>query len=190
MKKLIVALGLIAVLVPAAAYSEQGKIAGFVDKILGKGKDESSAGQPAPSKKKIKYIIRLRNGGKIDTDNYEILKNSVRIMLPAGAILIQKSEIRDIQEVSSDEATVQKNFPQPGKETGGQRAPGRGGEHLIPTPAPAPRRHTARLRITTATTSTGGKGRSRNGTGNITTRRRSTRMRATTGTAITASSWE
>ncbi|MGC2423401.1 MAG: hypothetical protein WA666_03490 [Nitrospirota bacterium] len=138
MKKLIVALGLIAVLVPAAAYSEQGKIAGFVDKILGRGKGEAATEQPGASKKKIKYVIRLRNGGKIDTDNYEILKNSVRIMLPAGAILIQKSEIRDIQEVASDEVTVQKNFPPPGKETAGQNAPSGGSEHLIPTPTPGP----------------------------------------------------
>jgi len=136
MKKLIVALGLIAVLVPAAAYPEQGKIAGLVDKLLGKGKDESAAGQPAPSKKKIKYIIVLRSGGKIETDNYAIVKDSVRIMLPAGAILLQKGEIKEIQEVVADEnATVQKNFPLPAKGSDVQRAPDRREEHLVAPPA-------------------------------------------------------
>ncbi len=187
MKKLIVALGLIAVLVPAAAYPEQGKIAGFVDKLLGKGKDEPATGQPAPSRKKIKYIIRLRSGGKIETDNYEIMKDSVRIMLPAGAILLQKSEIKEIQEVVADEnATVQKNFPLPAKGADVQRAPERRDEHLVAPPAPS--FHT-RLRITTATTSTGGRGGLRNGRRNTTKRRRITRPRATTGTAITACSW-
>jgi len=137
MKKLIVALGLIAVLVPAAAHSEQGKIAGFVDKLLGKGKGEPATEQPAASKKKIKYIIKLRSGGKIETDNYEIVKDSIRIMLPAGAILLQKNEIKEIVEVAADEnATVQKNFPPPAKGAAAQRAPERREEHLVAPPAP------------------------------------------------------
>lgn len=139
MKKLIAALGLIAVLVPAAAYSEQGKIAGFIDKILNKGKGESTPEQSGTSKKKIKYVIKLRSGGKIETDNYEVLKDSVRIMLPAGAIFLQKSEIKEIQEVIADESatTVQKNFPLPEKGAGVQRAPERRDEHLLPPPAPS-----------------------------------------------------
>jgi hypothetical protein len=136
MKKLIVVLGLIAVLVPAAAYPEQGKVAGFVNKILGKG-DGGPAEQTAPSRKKIKYIVVLRSGGKIETDNYTVLKNTVRIMLPAGAIVLQKSEIKQIQEVVADEnATVQKNFPLPAKEPAVQRSPERREEHLVAPPAP------------------------------------------------------
>jgi hypothetical protein len=139
MKKLIAALGLIAVLVPAAAYSEQGKIAGIVDKILGREKGETTPEQPALSKKKIKYVIKLRSGGKIETDNYEVLKDSVRIMLPAGTIFLQKSEIKEIQEVAADESetTVQKNFPLPEKGAGVQRAPERRDEHLLLPPTPS-----------------------------------------------------
>jgi hypothetical protein len=138
MKKLIVVLGLIAVLVPAAAYSEQGKIAGIVNRILGRGNEEPAAGQPAASKKKIKYVIVLRSGGRIETDNYTVLKGSIRIMLPAGAILLQKSEIKEIQEVAADETatTVQKNFPLPAKEPAAQRARERREPNLVGPPAP------------------------------------------------------
>ena len=134
MKKLLVVLLLVAVLVPNVAYCEQSKIASFVDKILKRTKETtSSLEQSAKPKKKEKFVIRLKSGGKITTDNYIVLKRSVRIILPSGAIVISKSEIRDIQTVNSDEqgVTVQKTFSRPKGEVG-VKNPGE------PAPAPAP----------------------------------------------------
>ncbi len=135
MKKLLVVLWLAAVLAPSAAYCEQSKIGSLLDKILGRAKTTSSTlEQSVKPGKKVNYIIRLRNGGKIKTDNYTVLRNSIRIILPSGAIVISKGEIRDIQVVNSDEVgtTVQKSFA---------RTPGSGGaakkEELVPAPAPA-----------------------------------------------------
>ncbi len=135
MKKLLVVLCLVAVFMPNAAYCEQSKIGSLVNKILGRAKDTSSTlEQSAKTGKKEKYVIRLKNGGKITTDNYTVLKNSIRIILPSGAIVISKSEIRDIQAVNADEegATVQKSFARP---QGGAAA--KKPEELVPAPTQA-----------------------------------------------------
>ncbi len=134
MRKLLVVLGLVAVLVPSAAYCQQSKIGSLVDKILGRAKDTaSSLEQSAKPKKKEKFVIRLKSGGKITTDNYTVLKHSVRIILPSGAIVISKSEIRDIQTVNADEegVTVQKTFSRPKEEAVKKQGP------FVPAPTPA-----------------------------------------------------
>ncbi len=121
---------------PNAAYCEQGKISGLVDKILGRAKDTTSTlEQSAKTGKKEKYIIRLKSGGKITTDNYDVLKNSIRIILPSGAIVISKSEIKDIQQVNADEqgVTVQKSFARPRGGTGAKKR-----EQFAPAPASPP----------------------------------------------------
>ncbi len=136
MKKLIAVLGLIAILVPTAAYCEQSKIGSLVDKILGRAKDTSSSlEQSATPKKKSKFMIRLRSGGKIITDNYTVLKGSIRIMLSSGAITIDKSQIREIQEVNADEqgATVQKSFSKTRGAAGGNKK-----EEMVPAPVSQP----------------------------------------------------
>jgi hypothetical protein len=58
-----------------------------------------------------KYIIHLKDGGKLKTDNYTVERGMVKIMLPAGAISLDKSMIKSIEEVQGEEGTtMQKVF--------------------------------------------------------------------------------
>jgi hypothetical protein len=58
-----------------------------------------------------KYIIHLKDGGRLKTDNYTVEKGMVKIMLPDGAVSLDKRMIKSIEEVQGEEGTtMQKVF--------------------------------------------------------------------------------
>ena len=60
---------------------------------------------------KKKFIIRLTNGGTIETDNYFIEGGKVKMNLPSvGAITIDRSMVKSIREESSEGPTVQESM--------------------------------------------------------------------------------
>jgi len=52
---------------------------------------------------KSKYLIHLRNGGTVESDNYTKEKNSIRVMLPTGAIYFDNDMVKNIEEVHTTE---------------------------------------------------------------------------------------
>lgn len=86
-----------------------------------------------------KYIIHLKDGGKLQTDNYTVEGRMVKIMLPSGAISLDKSMIKSIEEVRGEEgSTMQKVFgpTAPKKEPEKKGAPP-GSERPVLTPGRA-----------------------------------------------------
>jgi|GEM_PF-5727944 len=130
MKKPLVLLSVLTIFMiamPVKGFTEEsisGKVSNVIDRLLGKG-DQGGAGgtstdaQQADNKKR-KFIIYMKSGGKIETDNYDVVDGKVRIMLPSGAITLEKSNIVRVEEVKENEGeTVQKTFlkPEPYHET-------------------------------------------------------------------------
>ena len=67
-------------------------------------------GSEAPAPKK-KFVIRLTNGGTIETDNYFIEGGKVRMNLPSvGAISIDRSMVKSITEEPAEGPTVQESM--------------------------------------------------------------------------------
>ena len=73
------------------------------------GAPGASGAEPAAPRKK--FIIRLKNGGTIETDNYYIEGGKVKMDLPsAGAISVDRSMVKSIREESSEGPTVQESL--------------------------------------------------------------------------------
>ena len=133
MKKLLILLsiaGLVAVAVlPRSACSASqasGGIRGFVNKMLGRedagqvkvaqaGAAAQPGGDEAPAQEvKHKYVVRLKNGGRIETDNYKFENGKLTLELPSGAISLDRNEVLRVEEVHGGEGgTVQKAFKAP-----------------------------------------------------------------------------
>src|SRR5512143_2169801 len=50
-----------------------------------------------------KYIVHLKNGGSIETNNYTVEGNRLRLELPAGQIYLDRAIVRSIEEVKGVE---------------------------------------------------------------------------------------
>ncbi|MBI5189180.1 MAG: hypothetical protein HZA22_00700 [Nitrospirae bacterium] len=93
-------------LLPVSARAEQGIIDTLketADKLLGQGASGIGTSEDAPGEKKGKYLIHFKNGGKLETDNYEVQKDSVKVSLSSGFIYLDKGMIKSIEEVSGPE---------------------------------------------------------------------------------------
>ncbi len=108
MKRLVFLLSLVLFLPASVSAAEEGllqKLKGAAQKLLGQGASGGAA--PAEGKGNL-YIIHLTSGGKIESDNYTIENDRLRIEIPAGAIYLDKSMVRNIEEVAgAEQDTVQ-----------------------------------------------------------------------------------
>ena len=135
MKKYLLVLSVFLVVVACfftfKAYA--GAISDLADKVMGGG---DAADEAAGAKKNSRYVVRLKNGGKVETDNYAWEKDTLRINLPSGAISLARSEVLSIKEVEGAEgATVQEIFVAPPRE---EPVPAPETRPLRPKQAPRP----------------------------------------------------
>jgi len=109
MKRLVLTLSLV-LLASATAFALE------LPKILGGG---APAAETAPPEEKVTYIIHLVSGGTIETNNYTIEKDSVRIIMLTGAVYLDKSLVKSIEEVRGEEQeTIQTLKLKPQKQGG------------------------------------------------------------------------
>jgi hypothetical protein len=84
---------------------------------------------------KSKYLIHLKSGGTLETDNYTKEKGSVKVMMPTGAIYLDSDMVTKIEEVQvgeqDTEGTLVLKLP---PSTAGTANPS------IPAPTPRPTR--------------------------------------------------
>jgi len=117
MKRFVLLLSLFLLLPATVSAAEEGlvdKLKGAAKKLMGQG--SSGAGGPGAmtDEKPKQYIIHLNNGGEIDADNYTFEKDKIRIEMASGAVYLDKSLVKSIEEVAGpDLETVQEIKVQP-----------------------------------------------------------------------------
>ena len=97
MKILVLALSLVLLLSASASALDIKKLLGIAP-AAGTPEAASDSDEPRPT-----YIIHLKNGGKVSTDNYVIEKNSVRIIMLTGAVYLDMAMVKSIEEVKGEE---------------------------------------------------------------------------------------
>jgi hypothetical protein len=84
-------------------------------------KDEAAA--KSEKKEKTTFIIHFKSGGTLPTDNYTVTPDNIVVMVPSGAIYLDKKMVKSIEEVAGPEEqtiqTIQIHSPaEPQKKTG------------------------------------------------------------------------
>ncbi len=76
--------------------------------------EEKKPAQPpsdVPQSPPKKYVVHLKNGGTIETSNYTIEKDRIKVELPTGRIYLDKALVRDVEEVKGIEETPVQKIP-------------------------------------------------------------------------------
>lgn len=93
-------------LLPATVHAEGGIIDTLKEtaqKLMGQEAAGSGENGLKPGETQGNYIIHFKNGGTLDTDNYEMEKDSVKVSLETGAIYLDRAMIKCIEEVTGPE---------------------------------------------------------------------------------------
>ncbi len=107
----IVLLLLLVLILPAYAHALDLPFIG------GDKKDAEDADKAAQEEKKgkTKFLIHFKTGGVLETDNYTVTEDSVMVMMPSGAIYLDKKMVSSIEEVAGiEEEPVQSIEVAPG----------------------------------------------------------------------------
>ena len=57
------------------------------------------------------YVVHLKNGGTIETNNYTIEKDRIKVELSTGRIYLDKALVKDVEEVKGIEETPVQKIP-------------------------------------------------------------------------------
>jgi hypothetical protein len=100
-------------------------------------KTSEKPAQEAPPAKN-KFIIRLKDGGSIETSNYTYENGKIKIAMPSGSMSLERSMVLKIEEIMNDEDAASQNIIKLPDETRGAKSPA--SRQAQPSSAPAPYR--------------------------------------------------
>lgn len=115
-------------LLPAYAHALDLPFIGG-DKKAAEGADQAAQEE---KKGKTSFLIHFKTGGELVTDNYTVTDDNIIVMMPAGAIYLDKKMVSSIEEVAGVEEEQVQTIEVAPAETG--KAPARNGRRAAPVP--------------------------------------------------------